>query len=60
MSLVTTLEIVMCHWKDGELKAIERKNGHLERYVTRPATWQNSTELFDAKPADSQPSTKID
>ena len=48
MMLVTTLEIVLCHWKEGKLEAIERKNGGLERYKTRPATWADSVELFDA------------
>lgn len=56
--LATTLEIVLCHWRDGELKAIERKNGGLERYKTRPSSWADSIELFDAKGADLPPHSK--
>jgi hypothetical protein len=42
-----TQEIVIGIWKEGVLVAIERKNGHLERYMVTPATWGDCTALFD-------------
>lgn len=42
---------MLCHWKDGQLVSVERKNGGLERYTTRPSSWADSVELFDAQPA---------
>ncbi len=67
MTLITTIELVMLHWKDGQLTAMERKNGHLERHRVVPMTWQQSVDMFDAKSPDMNvsprklpPSTDMD
>jgi hypothetical protein len=44
--LTYTQEIVLGVWRGGELVAIERKNGHLERYMVKPADWGDTTGLF--------------
>lgn len=50
--LTFTQEIVLGIWKDGELVAIEHKNGHLERYMVSPASFGDSANLFNVdKPA---------
>lgn len=43
-----TQEAFLCFWKGGKLVAIERKNGHMERYMTEEADWGNSVDLFGA------------
>ena len=45
--LTYTQEIMIGIWKEGVLVAIERKNGHLERYMVTPATWGDCTALFN-------------
>jgi hypothetical protein len=44
--LTYTQEIVLGVWRNGELVAIKRKNGHLERYIVKPADWGDTTSLF--------------
>jgi len=43
-----TQEIVLCFWKGEKLVAIERKNGHMERYMTDEANFGDAAELFGA------------
>lgn len=43
-----TQEIFLCFWKDEKLVAIERKNGHMERYMTEEADYGDSVALFGA------------
>jgi hypothetical protein len=51
--LTFTQEIMIGVWKDGELVAIERKNGHLERYMVSPANWGDTATLYGVdKPAN--------
>jgi hypothetical protein len=49
-NLTFTQEIVVGIWREGELIAIERKNGHLERYMVQPASWGDTTALFEVDP----------
>jgi hypothetical protein len=50
--LTFTQENVIGIWKEGVLVAIERKNGHLERYMVTAANWGDSAALFEVdKPA---------
>lgn len=35
--------------RDGELVAIERENGHIERYITERSTNAKSNEIFGVK-----------
>ena len=53
MELKVTQEVCLLFWKDGELKAIERKNGSIERHMTEPATWASSVQLFEAGNAEN-------
>jgi hypothetical protein len=41
-------EAVLCIYRDGELIAIEKQNGKLERWTTEPATRAKSLEIFGA------------
>lgn len=47
-----TQEIVLCFWKEDKLVAIERKNGHMIRYMTSEANYGDTAELFGAHVAE--------
>lgn len=47
-----TQEIVLCFWKGDKLVAIERKNGHMMRYMTEVANYGDTAELFGAHVAE--------
>jgi hypothetical protein len=44
-------EAVLCIYRDGELIAIEKQNGKLERWATEPATRSKSLQIFGADKA---------
>ena len=44
--LMFTQEIMLGVWQEGKLIAIERKNGHLERYMVQPANWGDTMQLY--------------
>ena len=41
-----TSEIVNVCWEDGEMLAIEYRNGILSRYMLKPATKQDDADLL--------------
>lgn len=50
--LTATEEALIVFRKDGEIVAIERHNGHIERFSVEPMTRQKTLELFDAHRAE--------
>lgn len=48
-------EIVLCFFKEGNLIAIERKNGGgvIHRYMTNEPNWSDTIELFNARKSDA-------
>ncbi len=52
MPTKVTQEICLMFWKDDKLVAIERKNGHMVRYMTQEANYGDTAELFGAHIAE--------
>jgi hypothetical protein len=51
VSLEVKEEIVLLFLKEGEVVAMERKNGHnpIQRYMTSQPNWGNTIDLFGAR-----------
>ncbi len=45
-NLTFTQETMVGIWSEGKLVAVERKNGHLERYMVTEAGWGDTVQLF--------------